>query len=335
MKFDDILRPFRALGGTADNVVLREGVRGRGLFAADPARPVHLHVPTRLLVSPRWIALDASEHITIAPQHRSSLGPGVATFFEHYQRWFGWGDGGLHAIRQQQRELQALPPQLKHYLEMLGGAEELKQKPTPAYCLQKYVANRQIRIRSESWLMPIAEMVNHDLDGLPYLLDQGVRLAGVVDGEVLARYHRHLDAFHFFIQYHFVTPADSVLSCEVTVEVPGAGTFHIARKDQLVGTTGALRMPQVTRKGAVTELSFVELANRRHPLQPRQTFTELLATLQVSVSVAHALFDGLEAHNRQVLTGLIHACQSHPGAMMARSLEQIASHQLAVMANGP
>lgn len=331
MEFDEILQQFRALGGIADNLVVRDGARGRGLFAADPARSVQLHVPTRVLVSPRWLTLDASQNIAIARPHRSSLAPQVATFFEQYQRMFGWGQGGLQAISQHQRQLQALPPRLQNYLNILGGAEELQQAPTPAYCLQKYCANRQIRIQSASWLMPIAEMINHDVNGLPYVLDQGVRVSGVVADEVLTCYHRHLDAFHFFINYHFVAPADTVLSCEVTVQVPGAGTFHIARMDHLVDAAGDVRTPQLTQKGTITQVSFVEIANRKKPSQPRQTFTRLLATRQVPISVANALFDGLEEHNRQVLTGLVHACQAAPSAM-ASSLEQIAAHQLAVMA---
>lgn len=246
---------------------------------------------------------------------------------------FGWGQGGLQTIsqHQHQHQLQALPPRLQNALSMLGGAEEIQQAPTPTYCLKMYCANHQTRIQSASWLMPIAEMINHDVNGLPYVLEQGVRVRGVVDDEVLTCYHRHLDAFHFFFNYHFVAPADTVLSCDVTVPVPAVGTFHIARMDHLVDAVEEVRTRRLTQKGAIKQISFVEIANRKKPSQPRQTLTRLLATRQVPASVANALFDGLQEHNRQVLTGLIHTCQAVPGAM-ARSLEQIAAHQLAVLA---
>ncbi len=331
MEFDELLSQFRSLGGVADNIVSRLGVRGRGLFAVNPARPVRVRVPTHLLVSPQWIALDDSANLIIAALHRSMLSPEAVDFFEQYQRHFGWGNGGLHTIRQHQLQLQSLPPALKHYLELLGGGDELKQPPTARYCLQKYCVNRQIRIQSESRLMPIAEMINHDADGLPYVLRQGVQVSGTVHDEVLTRYHSQLDAFNFFINYHFVTPAPSVLSCEVTVEVPGAGMFRIARNDHLAQFTGGTRSPQVTRAAGVTHLSFVEIANQNHPLQPRQNFRALLAKWPVRSEDADALFDGLVEHNQHVLNGLTQACRDHPGAI-ASSLGHIAFQQLAALA---
>ncbi len=175
--------------------------------------------------------------------------------------------------------------------------------------------------------MPMVELINHAPDGLPYLVDDGVTVTGVVKDEILARYHSHLDSFHFFINYHFATPSHTALSCEVTVEVPAVGTLTIARNDHLADILDTIRIPKINRDRARMNLSFVEISNKHNPSQPRKTFVSLMATQDVPDAVSHALFDGLIEHNRQVLKELIQACRCHPSAM-AKSLEKVASFQL-------
>jgi len=284
-------------------------------------------VPEQLLVAPQWVELDETSSIRIAAKYHSSLSTKAVAFFEQYHQFFGWGNGGLKSATEHQRDLQALPPQLKNFLHVLGGAEELRQKPTAKYCLQKYFIARQIGFKSGSRLMPMVELINHDPDGLPYLVDDGVTVTGVVKDEILARYHSHLDSFHFLINYHFATPAHIALSCEVTVEVPAVGTLTIARNDHLADTFGTIRVPKITRNRAQMNLSFVEIANKQKPTQPRKTFVSLMATQDVSEAVSHALFDGLIEHNQKLLKELIQACRSHPSAIV-KSLEKVASFQL-------
>ena len=327
MEFQEILTQFRSQGGVAENLTWRHGTNGRGLFAVNPRLPVRLHVPERLLVAPQWVELDEAGSIRIAAKSHSSLGAKAVAFFEQYHQFFGWGNGGLKSATAHQRDLQALPPQLKNFLHILGGAEELKQKPTAKYCLQKYFIARQIGFKSESRLMPMVELINHAPDGLPYLVGDGVTVTGVVKDEILARYHSHLDSFHFFVNYHFATPAHTALSCEVTVEVPAVGTLTIARNDHLADILGTIRIPKMTKDRAQMNLSFVEIANKHHPSQPRKTFASLMATQDVPDAVSQTLFDGLIEHNRQVLKELIKACRCHPSAM-AKSLEKVASFQL-------
>lgn len=327
MEFHEILRQFRSLGGVAENLTWRHGTYGSGLFAVNPRRPVRLHVPERLLVSPQWVELDENGCIRIAAKAHPLISAKAVDFFEKYHQFFGWGNGGLKSAKANQSDLQDLPAQLKNFLHILGGAEELKKKPTANYCLQKYFVARQIGHKSGSRLMPMVELINHAPDGLPYLVGDGVTVTGIVKDEILARYHSHLDSFHFFFNYHFATQSHTALSCEVSVEVPSVGMLTIARKDHLADIVDTIRIPKISRDRTQMNLSFVEVANRHHPSQPRKTFASLMATQDVPDAVSHALFDGLIEHNRQVLKELIEACRSHPSAM-AKSLEMVAAFQL-------
>ena len=47
----ELLSQYRALGGVADNVQLRQGPHGWGLFVVDPGQPVRVFTPAHLLIA--------------------------------------------------------------------------------------------------------------------------------------------------------------------------------------------------------------------------------------------------------------------------------------------
>lgn len=59
-KAADLLQRFRALGGVADNVRLRQGPHGWGLFVIDPEQPVRVVTPAHLLITPQDLRLSSA-----------------------------------------------------------------------------------------------------------------------------------------------------------------------------------------------------------------------------------------------------------------------------------
>ena len=49
-RWDAMLAEFRGLGGIADNICIRDGQFGRGLFPIDPSKPVDVYIPESLLI---------------------------------------------------------------------------------------------------------------------------------------------------------------------------------------------------------------------------------------------------------------------------------------------
>ena len=92
MNFKSILDQFRSLGGVAENIDIGIGKYGRGLFPVDKKLPVKLVVPENLLINPEWISLDLNQQIILNDQ--CPLDKNIKSFFENYQRFFGWGDVG-------------------------------------------------------------------------------------------------------------------------------------------------------------------------------------------------------------------------------------------------
>ena len=68
MSAADLLQRFRALGGVADNVQLRQGPHGWGLFVVDPEQPVRVFTPAHLLIAPQDLRLSRDGQVQVRPQ---------------------------------------------------------------------------------------------------------------------------------------------------------------------------------------------------------------------------------------------------------------------------
>ncbi len=178
-------------------------------------------------------------------------------------------------------------------------------------------------------LMPMLELANHSDEGAPYVVMQdGVSLSGTFDDEVVARYRHHMDAFHFFFNYHFAKPSRTTLSCDVNIDIPGFRSLRISRLDGLSEARKAYRVPQVSTSKNEIHLSFVELVNLDEPNLPRKIFLELLMEQGIPMSSANQIFDGLLGHNREVLQDFLKACEGAEG-LIIQNLKTIAAYQLA------
>lgn len=333
MRLPDALSPsgliarFRALGGVADNVSIRPGRHGQGLFAVNPTEPVRLLAPAHLLISPALLYVTKEGHVEVKPE--SGLGAELIAFHEHYQRRFSWGAGGFASISQFRQQLCALPARLAPFLQILGYTDDRSRHLTPSEAFKNHCISRQISVNGVSKLMPLLELINHANDGEPYVVTQeGVSLSGIFDDEVRARYTQGLDAFHFFFNYHFAVRSRSTLSCEVRIEVPGFKSLRISRMDGLFDVKGGVRVPQVSSSADELHFSFVELINLDKPSSPRQVFTHLLKDQGMQAEGANGLFDGLLMHNRQVMLDFLEACEGSDGQVLL-GLREVAGYQLA------
>lgn len=322
----ELLRQFRALGGVAENVCIRQGPHGYGVFVVNPSRPVRLMVPSQLLISPQSLSLTPTGNLEV--KNASGLPPEIAAFHAQYQRSFGWGAGGFQTVTQYRKQLCALPNALKNFLLILGCPNDLSQLPTPEQAFKEHCISRQIGVFGTSRLMPVLELTNYASNGAPYVvMPDAVSLSGTFKHEVLARYRHSLDAFHFYFNYRFATPGRSTLSCEVTVDIPQFKPLRITRLDGLFDVKNGTRWPRVSTDKDEIQLSFVELVNLDAPTLPRHVFIELLSAQGLAISRADQLFDGLLDHNRQVLEDFLRACENAEGHVV-ENLKTAAGYQL-------
>ena len=328
MKFSEILEKFRALGGVADNIELRNGQFGRGIFPINSKLPVKIITPTHHLVSPSWLKLNRENHIRINP--KLGLDPAFIDFYESYQQFYGWSNVGINELNDYHNELIKLPKSIKQFLLLFGWQNADFDKKNINDYLNEYLASRQIRIGNESKLMPIVELINHSHDGKQYLASEGVKFEGTFKGEVLACYHGSFDAIHFFRIYHFNSESTTVLSCDVKIDVPNLGSINISRFDAMVDIKDGVITPRMVKKKNGIQIDFLELVNNKNKLSPRKVFIDGIRQFDISLLVANQIFDGLIEHNRKAYTDFISECRLSNNKV-AKQLESIALNQLKLL----
>lgn len=326
MTASELLTTFRSLGGIADNVSIRPSRHGHGLFVINPSRPVRLVAPTQLLISPAMLMTTREGQIKV--KSTSGLRADVVAFHEHYQRTFGWGAGGYGYISQHRQQLEALPDSVKAFLHIFGCQDDLSRQLMPPEAFRHHCISRQISVSGTSRLMPVLELINHASSGEPYVISgDGVSLTGIFDDEVIACYRKSMDAFHFFFNYHFAAPSRSTLSCDVKIDVPGFRSLRVGRMDGSSELKRGVLMPRVISGKNEVCLSFVELVNLDKPSLPRQVFVEILKDQGMPIARSQELFDGLIAHNRQVISDFLSACEELDGSVLL-GLKEVAAFQL-------
>lgn len=328
MKFTEILEQFRTLGGTANNIELRYGKFGRGLFPINPRLPVQIKVPAHLLVSSDWLYLNNQNHLRI--KKSSGLDQAFIAFYEAYQQHFGWSVGGLEELISHHHNLSTLSKRLQQYLLLFGWLKSDFDNKSIKNYLNDYFIGRQIRIENESRLMPILELINHSADSQQYQVDNGVSVSGKFKTEVFTCYHGGVDALHFYRNYHFPTASNTVLSCDVKIEVPKLGTINISRLDAVIDIKDGIITPKIIKKRSEIRVSFLELTSNKNNMYPRKLFAERMQPYGFDAFTANSVFEGLLEHNRKALADLINECKLSYNKI-AKDIELIATSQLKLL----
>lgn len=328
MGFTELLEGFRGLGGVADNITLAYGQFGRGVFPINQNRPITIKVPAHLLVSPSCLYLDREHHVRV--NKKSGLEPNFISFYEDYQQFFGWSSFSLDELSAHDKALRGLSENIKQFLLLFGWLKSDFVEKNINEHLHNYFVSRQIGINSASKLMPILELINHSASGKPYIVDDGVYVAGVFETEVLTCYRRNFDAFHFFRNYHFATETNTILSCNVKIEVPNIGIINISRFDSTFDIKEGVTRSKIIKSKAEVSISFLELVSDGNKTLPKTMFADRMHEFHISTQTANEIFDGLVDHNRKVLADMMDTCRLSDSGM-AKELTAIAIKQFKLL----
>lgn len=328
MNFLETIEEFRALGGVAHNIEIRNGVHGYGIHPVNQDEAIKIVTPPHLLISSNLLELDKNRQIKIKP--KTDINPKIIDFFEKYQRLLGWGNGAEAELRQYHKELSRLPSRVQQYMLLLGWDNSDFGRKKPKDYLNEYFVSRQIRIANKSKIMPILDLINHSSSGIRYTSGTEVSVLGWFKSEVLTCYHSDFDAFHFYKNYRFFTPSYIVLSCEVKIYVPDIGLINISRLDSVMEKVNKTFVPKIVKLDDEIKISFVQLTNQKKHTSAKKIFVDGMRKINMPQSTAYEIFDGLIEHNRQTLTKFLNECRLCDN-YIARELETIALNQLTLI----
>jgi hypothetical protein len=315
-----MLDEFRALGGTAENVCLREGRFGRGLFPADPSKPIRLNVPESLLIDSRWVEFEGDKFRLSA---EASAGARERTFLEKYQQNFSWGVY-RHQTEDLLRLMQESPPELR---EAMKGSTWLAG-PTPEAIRERFFAARRVVWEGRTVLVPVIELANHGHTTV-FKKNGGIGLSGQFEDEILVRY-RLSDPLQIFNHWGFASPEEFAFSIPLTLNTR-AGLLVIG----LVQHTGMAPgqnpfIPKVARDSGRMTLSFLMLGHKNHPRLARGIFYRIMR--DAGWPGAEEVFDWIQHLNRVALYRIIAASEGAVPAL-AKLVREVALCQLDAMSH--
>jgi hypothetical protein len=321
--WDDMLDEFRALGGTADNVCLKEGPYGRGLFPRDPSKPVKVHIPESMLVKLDHIELKDGA-VRVDPS--AGVDSRVSQFVEEYQRNFAWGVA-RSTIQDLMQMVREAPAELRQLMDSPFNLDRWLAEPSEETIFNSFFASRGITYKDIHVVMPIIELANHG-GATRYQCDDGIEISGKFDGEILAQY-THGDPLDVFAHWGFASPELFALSLHIGLDIEG-GRLVIQRADVQLSPDRRPFYPEVSIQGDKITLSHMMLGHKNLPRLPRGILQKIMRN--AGKPNADFVFDRIQHINRMQFLKLIEMSELAAGPL-AQLLRRVARYQLEAMSH--
>jgi hypothetical protein len=323
--WDEMLEAFRALGGVADNVVMQNGPRGRGLFPANPDEPVRVFAPENLLFPVSDLEFIGGR---LKLKDSARADPIERSFFERYQETFSWGGGGRAECATFLARLSAVPSSLQDSIN-----EDLRleaffegEKGATNRTESRFLGTRMIMRRERFVVTPVLELANHAPDGPLLDLKLGAELNGTFPEEVRFRY-AVTDPIGVFTSWGFASPEATAFSLPMALKI-GERKLVIQRNLGQATAGGKFRPPVVARDGDTVTLSHLMLGSRGFPKLAKTHF--YAAMKDVGDTDAEGVFDSIAHHNRTRFLNVLELLDDRPGDLV-REMRRMARYQLKAM----
>lgn len=329
--WEKTLDEFRKLGGVADNVILSEGIYGRGLFPKDSNLPVTIEVPKELLLQNEWLKIDEKNEPILSDE--CDWISEKKKFYLSYLRDFAFTAQVEKEIMEQQTEFSLLPESVISMLRGFGFRISLFQKQNVSSCLEIFKNSRRILLKDNRLvLMPLIELVNHDEKSkITFSFDSGVSIGGKFSNEILINYAMGGDAISMYETYRFSTLKPYAFSGNLAINL-GSNVIKIARYTNLYNKIDKTNIPKVIVQGNEINLSFLVVGSMNDRSSPKKIFLKLMANVGMPVRMADELFDGIVNMNRQFFNNLLKELEPLSGNVVD-GLRIMAKNQLMAIGN--
>lgn len=314
MEWEELIAQFRDLGGTAENVRIGKGIRGRGVFVIDPAKPAVLDTPENLIVPVEDVEIRGGR-MTI--KTHASLGERERSFFDAYQEHFGWGAGLSEELEQSQRQWSRLPAPVVESIRSMGALEDIDQRflaPTPDVCFNLYVRTRNFDYRGRPHVVPVVEIVNHFSGAAGYDFSSGIGVKGTYADEMLVRYNVG-DTWKLAMGSGFNDLTAFAYSLALTVEVHGR-QIAIGRDFDCADLRDGVKFPRVESSGGAMRLPYLMLGCSAAPDLPRAIFRSI-ALPSLPLSQADETFDTIVRFNKAKFLALVRTLREYDGPIVS------------------
>lgn len=311
MSWEQLLRDFRALGGVAENIAIRHGSRGRGLFPIDPSRPIRLRAPPNLLIKEDDTEVRDGQLVI---KTSTAVGARERAFFDRYQQEFSWGAGVFDDLWQQQLAWSKLPQSVQSVLKQIWPIRETRfSEPSEALCHRRYFRTRGIIFDGSRAVHPIVELVNHGGMVPGFDLTDGVSVGGTFEGEVLVNYGGD-DCWGMVLGYGFCEARNFAHSARCAFDLESCHV-EISRAFDRVERYNGFAVPLVRIDGHSIDFPFLTLGNARYPHVPRAVLRHVMKS--APIEGLDEMFDLVQHHNRMLMLGFLRGSEDSDTPLVA------------------
>ncbi len=324
--WDQMVEEFRSLGGVADNICMREGSAGRGIFPLDPSQPVAIHAPKNLLFTISDVEFENGD--LRVKKSASEVGKREKEFFDTYQKAFSWEARGREDCAGFVNEMETLPASLRDILMKEFGLQFIFQGGETEQMQNRFLKSRTIRSQGRQVIMPVVELINHGVRGSEFQYKEGIGVRGTFADEVLARYTLS-DPLGVLGIWGFASPEPTAFSMPMRLPL-GDHRLIIHRNFSEKTKIGNVRVPAVKINGNNVVLSHLLIGHEKFPKLPKGIFYHLMQDQGIDQSTAEELFDRIQHFNRTKFLKLRAALDEADG-LAATIMRNVAQYQLRAM----
>ena len=328
-EFQNLLELYVDLGGVAENICVKEGDLGRGIFPLDPLCASRIMTPRNLLVDRRSIYVSHGE---ICVKDQGSLSPREKKFLElNYN--YAWKGAGSRCASAFLQYVLGIPVSVKNQLLDCGFIDNhlINSCFDENGVLKRFIDERVVGFEGNSVLAPVWDLVNHSSFAQPFrVTPYGVETPPLdpTPDEILHKYHGKNSPMSVWKSYGFA--CDCIVAYSIPVDIDVGVSGLVVRCD------GKFNLDARNQKcfsivGNILSIKSLPVGCLSTDL-PRENFNSILSSVGLSEGVVNQVFSKIYEANLKARKDLVASLDKSTSEMNAQLLKAL-KYEITLMQN--
>lgn len=302
--FQYLIELYIQLGGIAENVYLKKGELGRGIFPVDPLRPAKIMTPKKLLVNRNNLSIRHDE-IFIKDSRQFSL---KEQKFIELNYNYAWKGGGNICAAEFLEYVSKIPESVKKQLLECGFIDQalLNRCLDENGIFERFKDERVVRFEGKNVLAAIWDLVNHSSFAPPIrITPYGVKTPPIEPGsdEILHKYIPKSSPISIWRQYGFTCDCIVAYSIPLNINIVNRALVIKCAGQQGFGTKDKKNFSIMDNILSIKSLPVGCLS----PSLPQENFKGILTNVGLSTDVVNESFQKIREVNLKARYDLINS----------------------------